>query len=128
LLDDSGDDALHLSILRGDAQEQLRSAGVGPALRRGPALEVSAVSAGARVARTAHVRRLPSEAPSMDKVVARMKPALRLLAVGVVIMAADFGYSMLSGEPFAIGPVRPFWIAAPLVGFGVVKLVLSLVS
>ena len=54
---------------------------------------------------------------------ARMKERLRgpvkLVALGIAIMAADFGYSQYSGELFAVGDVRPLWIAGPLVIAGI---------
>jgi hypothetical protein len=71
---------------------------------------------------------MPSEAPSMDTVLTRMMPGLRLVGLGVVLMIADIGYASYSGAAFSVGPVRAFWIAAPLVGYGVIKLVLSLVG
>ena len=55
-----------------------------------------------------------------------MMPALRLIGFGVAIMIADVIYSTVNGEAFRVGPVRALWIAGPLVGYGVVKLVLSL--
>jgi len=122
-----GDQGMHLSVLRGDAQEQMRSAR--EPSRRGvtPGLELHAAPV-VRVARTANVRAMPSEAPSLDTVLTRMMPAFRLIGIGVVIMIADYVYATMQGAAFSLGPVRAFWIAAPLVGFGVIKLVLSLVG
>jgi serine/threonine protein kinase len=80
-----------------------------------------------RVAQSVSVR-LPSEAPSVRSVIARMAPALRLLALGVLIMAVDLGYALTQGEVFRVGPARALWVAGPLVGLAVVKLVLSLVG
>jgi eukaryotic-like serine/threonine-protein kinase len=79
-----------------------------------------------RVARTANVRALPSEAPTMDTAIARMMPGLWLIGVGILIMVADVAYAVVSGEAFRVGPVRALWIAGPLVGMGLVKLLLSL--
>ena len=64
----------------------------------------------------------------MDTVLMRMMPALRLIGVGVAIMIADVAYATTNGEAFRVGPARALWIAGPLVGYGVVKLVLSLVG
>jgi hypothetical protein len=57
-----------------------------------------------------------------------MMPAFKLMALGVVIMIADVVYASVNGEAFRLGPARALWIAGPLVGWGVVKLVLSLVG
>jgi serine/threonine-protein kinase len=73
-----------------------------------------------------NARALPSEAPTLDTAIARMMPALRLIGLGIVIMAVDVGYAVVNGEAFSLGPVRALWIAGPLVGFGLVKLLLSL--
>jgi eukaryotic-like serine/threonine-protein kinase len=81
---------------------------------------------GGRLARSPYVRALPSEAPTMDTAIARMMPALRLIGLGILMMALDVAYAIVSGEAFSIGPVRALWIAGPLVGFGLVKLLLSL--
>lgn len=123
--EDGDDDGMHISVMRGDAQEQLRSADEVRSARRaaGPELAMSS-----RVARTANVRALPSEAPTMDTVLTRMMPALKLIGVGVAIMIADVAYATANGEAFRVGPMRALWIAGPLVGLGVVRLVLSLVN
>jgi len=120
-LDDFDDDAMQISVMD-NAFDQMRQ---GSAPRPGgrPAPELAA---GPRVARAPNVRAMPSEAPSMDTVLTRMMPGLRLVGLGVVLMIADIGYASYSGTAFSLGPVRAFWIAAPLVGYGVIKLVLSL--
>jgi len=71
---------------------------------------------------------MPSEAPTMDTVLTRMMPALKLIGIGVAIMIADVAYATSNGEAFRVGPMRALYIAGPLVGYGVVKLVLSLVG
>jgi serine/threonine-protein kinase len=122
---DDHDDDMHISVLRSDAIGQLQSVpsrtpaarGLGPELAAGP-----------RALRSPAVRAMPSEAPSMETVVARMTPGLRLLGAGVVLMIVDLGYAAYSGAAFSLGPVRALWIAGPLVGFGVIKLVLSLMG
>ena len=47
---------------------------------------------------------------------------LRLVALAGLIASADWLYAELFGNSLALGPVRPFWIAAPLalVGLGLV--------
>jgi hypothetical protein len=57
-----------------------------------------------------------------------MRPGLRLVGAGMVLMIADIGYAAYNGAAYSVGPVRAFWIAGPLVGYGVIKLVLSLVG
>jgi serine/threonine protein kinase len=112
-LDDDDDAPLHISVMSGDALSQLQQAS-------GPQR--------ARVARAPKVHSMPSEAPSMDTVLSRMAPGLRLVGMGVVLMIADIAYAAYSGAAFSLGPVRAFWIAAPLVGWGIVRLALSLVG
>ncbi len=104
------DDGMHISVMRSESPGRLDLDG------------------SRRVARSANLRVMPSEAPTMDTVLTRMMPALRLIGVGAAIMIADLGYATLNGEAFRVGPVRALWIAGPLVGYGVVKLVLSLVG
>lgn len=120
---EEGDDDMHISVMRGDAQEQLRSAAEARPAPRAASPELAMSS---RVARAANVRALPSEAPTMDTVLTRMMPAFKLIGVGVAIMLADVAYATNNGEAFRVGPARALWIAGPLVGYGVVKLVLSL--
>jgi serine/threonine-protein kinase len=113
-LDETQGAPIHLSLM---APGSVRPP---PGSRRGAPL------AGLAVARTANVRALPSEAPTMDSVLTRMLPGLRLIAIGVVIMIADTVYALVNGEPLRFGPARALWIAGPLVGYGIVKLVLAL--
>ncbi len=123
-LDDADDDGMHISLMQGDAQLQLQAANEA----RSPRSARLQLAVSNRVARTANVRALPSEAPTMDTVLTRMMPALKLIGVGVAIMLADVAYAMANAEAFRVGPVRALYIAGPLVGYGVVKLVLSLVG
>lgn len=44
---------------------------------------------------------------------------VKLVLFGVAIMAADLVYSSQMGGQLALGPIRPFFIAGPLVLFGV---------
>jgi len=122
-LEDIDDDGMHISLMRGDAQEPLKSAAGARSSPRaaGPQLAVSN-----RVARAPNARFVPSEAPTMDTVLTRLMPALRLIGAGVAIMIADVAYATINGAAFRVGPARALWIAGPLVGYGVVKLVLSL--
>jgi serine/threonine-protein kinase len=124
LLESSAHDAMHISLMQ-DVEEQLKSA---PGPRSSPKAALPQLAVSPRVARTRNVRSMPSEAPTMDTVLARMMPALRLIGVGVAIMIADVVYATVNGEAFRVGPMRALWIAGPLVGYGVVKLVLSLVG
>ncbi len=122
-LDDFDDDAMQISVMD-NAFDPVRA---GSAPRPG-GRPVPGLAVGPRAMRSPNVRGMPSEAPSMDTVLTRMMPGLRLVGAGVVLMIADIGYASYSGAAFSVGPVRAFWIAAPLVGYGVVKLVLSLVG
>jgi len=125
LLDTAADDDMHISVMRGDAQEQMKA---GALPRSSPHVSSPKVAAMSPIARSANVRAMPSEAPTMDTVLTRLMPALRLIGVGAAIMIADLGYATLNGEAFRVGPVRALWIAGPLVGYGVVRLVLSISS
>ncbi len=118
------DDGMHISVMHNDSPQQ--SGGAQP--RWSPRAATPELAASPRVARSANLRVMPSEAPTIDTVLTRMMPALRLIGVGAAIMIADLGYAMLNGEAVRVGPVRALWIAGPLVGYGVVKLVLSLVG
>jgi serine/threonine-protein kinase len=82
--------------------------------------------ASGRVARSTNVRALPSEAPTLDTAIARMMPGLRFIGLGILIMLADVAYAITNGAAFRVGPVRALWIAGPLVGLGLVRLLLSL--
>ncbi|HEX2877507.1 MAG TPA: serine/threonine-protein kinase [Polyangiaceae bacterium] len=125
-LDDADDeDGMHISVMRNDAPQGLTSA---PGARSSPRGASPELGASPRVARAAAPRAMPSEAPTMDTVLMRMMPALKLIGVGVAIMIADVAYATHNGEAFRVGPARALWIAGPLVGYGVVRLVLSLVQ
>ncbi len=115
------DDDMHISVLRNDAEPQVGSR---PEPRSSP--QQASLNMAAPSARSANVRSLPSERPTMDTVLTRLMPALRLIGGGSAIMIADVVYATVNGEAFRLGPVRALWIAGPLVGYGVVKLVLSL--
>ncbi len=119
------DEAMHISLMRSETPQHL---GVGAQPRSSPRAATPELAASPRVARSANVRAMPSEAPTMDTVLTRVMPALRLIGMGAAIMIADVAYANVNGEAFRVGPVRALWIAGPLVGYGVVKLVLSLVG
>ena len=116
---------LRLSVMPNNSLEQLSSANVPRSAPRAPLPDLAASP---RVARAPSVRRLPSEAPTVRSVVARVMPALRLIGIGVAITLVDIVYAAFNGQPFTLGPVRALWITGPLVGVGVVKLVLSLLG
>jgi eukaryotic-like serine/threonine-protein kinase len=122
-LDEHDDDGMHLSVMRGDAHEQLKSAAEA---RSSPRAAAPQLAVSSRIARAPQARFRPSEAPTMDTVLTRLMPALRLIGAGVAIMIADVAYATLNGVAFRVGPARALWVAGPLVGYGVVKLVLSL--
>lgn len=110
---DADDDGQRISVVN---DEPLRAP-----LRAAPQLAMSG-----RAARSANVRAFPSEAPTLDTAIARMMPGLKLIGFGILIMLADVGYAIANGEAFRVGPARALWLAGPLVGFGLVKLLLSL--
>lgn len=122
-LDDMEDDQLSISLM--DAPAPLMSA---PASSPRSSPQAAPSVGAVRVARSANVRGLPSEAPTMDTVLTRMMPGLRVIGIGAAIMIADVAYAVVNGEALRVGPARALWIAGPLVGYGVVKLVLSLVG
>jgi serine/threonine protein kinase len=117
--DDDDDGAMRISVVDNEPPPQ-RS------VPRGGRAATPQLARGGRTARGPNLRALPSEAPTMDTAIARMVPALRLIGLGILIMALDVGYASFNGEAFSVGPVRALWIAGPLVGFGLVRLLLSL--
>jgi eukaryotic-like serine/threonine-protein kinase len=116
------DDELQRISVASDAPPPRAPVASQPRSRRG----VAELASSGRIARSANVRALPSEAPTIDIAIARMIPGLRVIGLGIVIMLADVGYAFANGEAFRVGPVRALWIAGPIVGFGLVKLLLSL--
>lgn len=61
----------------------------------------------------------PMPGASTERLKERLRGPVQLVGVGILIMAADFAYSQYSGELFAVGPVRPLWVAGPLVVAGI---------
>lgn len=119
-LDEMEDDGLRLSVMRGGSLDQLEHSPVVSARRPPPGL-----TAGVRPkSRRAQL----SEAPSMRSIFSRLEPGLWLVGAGTALMLADAAYTALTGQSFTLGPARALWLAGPLVGLGVVKLVLSLSS
>jgi serine/threonine-protein kinase len=49
----------------------------------------------------------------------RLRAPLGILALAITISAIEIGYTRLTGTPLMLGPLRPFWIAAPLAIVGV---------
>jgi eukaryotic-like serine/threonine-protein kinase len=72
-----------------------------------------------------------ARAPRSEGVSLRSKlgQPIQLIIAGCLVMAADYAYAAINGAPFGLGPVRAFWIAAPLViggiGVAVVRLFAS---
>lgn len=58
----------------------------------------------------------------------KLRGPVKLVVLGIVIMIADFGYSQYSGELFAVGPVRPLWVAGPLVVLGIVAALMRIMQ
>ena len=78
------------------------------------------------VASTVIARPPRSEAVSIRT---KLREPIRWIVAGCLVMIADYAFRAVSGEPFALGPVRAFWIAAPLViggiGLAVIRLFAS---
>jgi len=49
----------------------------------------------------------------------RLRAPLGVLALAITISAIEIAYTRLTGTPMMLGPLRPFWIAAPLAIVGV---------
>lgn len=49
----------------------------------------------------------------------RLRAPLGVLVVALLVALVEVGYAKMTGSPPSIGPVRPFWVAAPLAVFGV---------
>ncbi len=50
----------------------------------------------------------------------KLRTPVMLVLVAVVIMAGAFAYAEVMQERLALGPVRPFWLAGPLMLWGIV--------
>ncbi len=57
----------------------------------------------------------------------KLRGPMKLVFLGMAVMVADFAYNQVSGEQAEFGPVRPLFIAGPLVilgiGMGVFRLI-----
>jgi hypothetical protein len=49
----------------------------------------------------------------------RLRAPLGVLLLALAVASAELGFHRFTGGDLALGPVRPFWIAAPLALFGV---------
>jgi serine/threonine-protein kinase len=49
----------------------------------------------------------------------RLRAPLGILALAITISALEIAYTRVTGTPLMLGPIRPFWIAAPLAIVGV---------
>jgi serine/threonine-protein kinase len=49
----------------------------------------------------------------------RLRAPLGILALAITISAVEIAYTRATGTPMMLGPLRPFWIAAPLAIVGV---------
>ncbi len=58
----------------------------------------------------------------------RMFPALKLLGVAAAITVADLAYIDHYGHALTVGPARPFWIAAPLALWALVRIAWVLIT
>lgn len=64
--------------------------------------------------------------PRRSSLLQELRGPLKLLALAVCIMALDWGYTLMTGVTFQLGPARAFWIAAPLAVWALVKLLFQL--
>jgi hypothetical protein len=49
----------------------------------------------------------------------RLRAPLAILALAITISAFEIAYTRLTGTSPMLGPLRPFWVAAPLAIVGV---------
>jgi len=49
----------------------------------------------------------------------RLRGPIQLIAFGMLVMIADFVYANQTGELIRLGPVRPLWVAGPIVVLGI---------
>jgi serine/threonine-protein kinase len=49
----------------------------------------------------------------------RLRGPIQLIAFGMLVMVADFVYANQTGELIRVGPVRPLWVAGPIVVIGI---------
>lgn len=61
-------------------------------------------------------------------VMSQLGKPIRLIVLAVLLMMADFVYTMISGESVSLGPVRIFWIAGPMAGAGLIWLLRTLIA
>jgi eukaryotic-like serine/threonine-protein kinase len=57
--------------------------------------------------------------PTARELRAKLSGPVRIVVVGMLVMVADFAYTYFTGEQFALGPLRPLYIAGPLVVAGI---------
>jgi serine/threonine-protein kinase len=63
--------------------------------------------------------RLQVERPPLQTVGERLVMPVAILLTGLAVGLTDVVYHKITGNPLELGPVRPFWIAAPLALVGV---------
>jgi serine/threonine protein kinase len=59
------------------------------------------------------------DAPESMSLGDRLRAPLGILALAITISALEIAYTRFTGTPLMLGPLRPFWIAAPLAIVGV---------
>jgi hypothetical protein len=50
---------------------------------------------------------------------ARIRGPLAVLLLALVISLGEIAYTRITGTPLMLGPIRPFWLAAPIALIGV---------
>jgi eukaryotic-like serine/threonine-protein kinase len=58
----------------------------------------------------------------------RLRVPVGMLLLAIAVSASDFAYTKVVGTPLTFGPVRPFWIAAPLAIVGVILTLIRLLG
>src|SRR4029079_2306904 len=58
----------------------------------------------------------------------RLGAPLLILVLALTVSLAEIGYSRLTGTMLMLGPIRPFWITAPLAAFGLAFMIWRLIE
>ena len=88
-----------------------------------PAIAPRRVDPAARRAELAPIGRVDAlgriDEPEPMSLRDRLRAPLGILALAITISAIEIAYTRLTGTPLMVGPIRPFWLAAPLAIVGV---------
>jgi hypothetical protein len=81
-----------------------------------------------RTAATRHAAAVPVRGASTAALKARLRGPVQMVGLGLLVMIGDFAYSQTTGELFSVGPVRPLWVAGPLVVVGILMALLRIMQ